>query len=286
MKNILQALLKNEYGIIGYKAHPNIKMPNVEEIERCMEYIRALIYPGYFCNTEPWTREWEDEMNYKFEYVVRVLRENIFRALCFQCDVSSGLKCSHCEEKAETIVKRFIDKLPEIKRILYLDVKAAFEYDPAAKSIDEVILCYPGIKAITYHRIAHVLYEENVPVIPRIISEIVHSQTGIDIHPGAVIGNRFFIDHGTGVVIGETSQVGNNVRIYQGVTLGARSFQLDNDGRPIKGIPRHPIVEDDVIIYAGATILGRVRIGRGSIIGSNVTVTTDVPPGSKIVQRI
>lgn len=286
MHEILKALIKNEYDIIGYKAHPNIRMPSVSEIEKCMENLRALLYPGYFCNSNPWSREWEDEMNEKFEYVEKVLKENIFLSLCFQCEIGKGLKCSHCTEIADEIVNRVLRALPEVRRKLYLDVKVTYEYDPAAKSIDEVILCYPGIKAITYHRIAHLLYNENVPVIPRIIAEIAHTQTGIDIHPGAKIGEKFFIDHGTGIVIGETCEIGNNVRIYQGVTLGAKSFSLDSQGKPIKGVPRHPIVEDDVIIYAGATILGRVRIGRGSIIGSNVTVTQDVPPGSKIVQKL
>ena len=154
---------------------------------------------------------------------------------------------------------------------------AAFRGDPAARSVDEIVLCYPGIHAVIYYRIAHRLYELGVPLLARIVSELAHSATGIDIHPGARIGNSFFIDHGTGVVIGETCVIGNNVRIYQGVTLGAKSFPLDENGNPIKGIPRHPIVEDDVVIYSGATILGRITIGRGSSIGGNVWLTRSVP---------
>lgn len=165
-----------------------------------------------------------------------------------------------------------------------LDAQAAFCGDPAAKGVGETIFCYPSITALAHHRIAHELYRLEVPLIPRIISEMAHSDTGIDIHPGARIGEYFFIDHGTGTVIGETSVIGNNVRIYQGVTLGARSFPLDDEGNPVKGIPRHPIVEDDVIIYSGATILGRVTIGKGAEIGGNVWLTRDVPPGARVVQ--
>jgi serine O-acetyltransferase len=171
-----------------------------------------------------------------------------------------------------------------VQRILALDVRAAFEGDPAAANPDEVIFCYPGIVAITNHRLAHELHILGVPIIPRMITEAAHSATGIDIHPGATIGDRFFIDHGTGVVIGETCIIGSRVRIYQGVTLGAKSFQLDGEGHPVRGIDRHPIVEDDVTIYSGATILGRVTIGHGSVIGGNVWLVHGVPPGSRITQ--
>jgi serine O-acetyltransferase len=164
------------------------------------------------------------------------------------------------------------------------DVQAAFDGDPAAKSPSETIFCYPGIFAITNHRIAHELYKLDVPVIPRIISENAHSSTGIDIHPGAKIGKRFFIDHGTGVVIGETCVIGNGVRIYQGVTLGAKSFPLDENGKPMKGIDRHPVIEDDVVIYAGATILGRITVGARSSVGGNVWLTQSIPADSSISQ--
>ncbi len=168
--------------------------------------------------------------------------------------------------------------------MLATDVQAAYEGDPAATSPDETILCYPGVLAITSYRLAHELHVLGVPIIPRIITEHAHSITGIDIHPGTNIGESFFIDHGTGVVIGETSIIGNRVRIYQGVTLGAKSFPLDENGNPIKGIDRHPVVEDDVIIYSGTTILGRVVIGCGSVIGGNVWLIHNVPPGSRITQ--
>lgn len=168
--------------------------------------------------------------------------------------------------------------------MLVTDVEAAYLGDPATFDRSEVIFCYPAIRAISNYRIAHRLLELGVPLIPRIIGEMAHSETGIDIHPKAQIGEFFTIDHGTGVVIGSTSIIGNNVKLYQGVTLGAKSFPLDEQGNPIKGIPRHPIVEDNVIIYAQATILGRVRIGKNSVIGGNVWVTSDVPPGSRILQ--
>jgi serine O-acetyltransferase len=177
-----------------------------------------------------------------------------------------------------------ISRLPRLQKMLARDAMAAFEGDPAAATPDEAVFCYPGILAMTSHRIAHELLSLGVPLIPRLIAEEAHSLTGIDIHPGATIGERFFIDHGTGVVIGETSVIGDRVRIYQGVTLGAKSFPLDDHGKPIKGVARHPIVEDDVVIYAGATILGRIRIGRGSVIGGNVWVTSDVGPGSRVTQ--
>jgi serine O-acetyltransferase len=166
-----------------------------------------------------------------------------------------------------------------------LDVTAAFEGDPAAPSADEVVFCYPGLLAVTYQRIAHELFVLGVPLIPRMITEEAHALTGIDIHPGAAIGEGFFIDHGTGVVIGETAVIGNRVRLYQGVTLGARSFPRDAQGRLVKGVPRHPILEEGVVVYANATILGRVVVGRGSVIGGNVWLTRSVPPGSIVTQR-
>ena len=169
--------------------------------------------------------------------------------------------------------------------MLISDVRAAYEGDPAATSPDEAVFCYPGVLAITKHRLAHELYRLGVPLLPRMISEQAHSVTGIDIHPGATVGRGFFIDHGTGVVVGETCLIGDRVRIYQGVTLGAKSFPLDDYGNPVKGIPRHPIIEDDVVIYSGATILGRVTIGTGSVIGGNVWLTRSVDPYSRLTTQ-
>lgn len=186
--------------------------------------------------------------------------------------------------KARRITHDFANALPSLRRLIDTDVSAAYVGDPAARSVDEVLLCYPGIQAIIHHRIAHHLYGLGAPLVARMISEIANSRTGIDIHPGASIGHSFFIDHGTGVVIGETTVIGNHVRLYQAVTLGARSFPADEDGNLKRGVPRHPVVEDDVIIYAGATILGRITIGRGSTIGGNVWLTESVPSGSSVYQ--
>lgn len=186
--------------------------------------------------------------------------------------------------QALTRVRDFAASLPQIRTLLDSDVQASFRGDPAARSVDEVLLCYPGIEAMIHHRIAHQLYALGVPLLARIVAELAHGKTGIDIHPGAQIGPGFFIDHGTGVVIGETAVIGERVRVYQAVTLGAKRFPTDEKGDLQKGLPRHPIVEDDVVIYAGATILGRITLGRGSTIGGNVWLTRSVPPGSNITQ--
>ena len=188
------------------------------------------------------------------------------------------------DEAARALVRRFAAQLPALRRILDTDVEAAFRGDPAAQSVDEVLLCYPGILALIHHRLAHALYALELPLIARIVAELAHSETGIDIHPGANIGAHFFIDHGTGVVIGETAVIGDRVRLYQHVTLGAKQFETEADGSLKKGQARHPIVEDDVVIYAGATILGRITIGKGSVIGGNVWLTRDVPEGSQVLQ--
>jgi serine O-acetyltransferase len=185
---------------------------------------------------------------------------------------------------AETIVADFAGRLPSIYQLLESDIQAAYDGDPSARSSEEVLLSFPGVKSIIYHRIAHALHTLGAPVVARVIAELAHSHTGIDIHPGAEIGGSFFIDHGTGVVIGETAVIGERVRIYQAVTLGAKRFSVDDNGALVKGEPRHPIVEDDVVIYAGATILGRITIGRGSSIGGNVWLTRSVPALSTIVQ--
>lgn len=185
---------------------------------------------------------------------------------------------------AEAIVADFARRLPSIYTLLEADIRAAYDGDPSARSTEEVLLSFPGVKAIIYHRIAHALHALGAPIVARIIAELAHSQTGIDIHPGAEIGGSFFVDHGTGVVMGETVIIGERVRIYQAVTLGAKRFSVDEQGALVKGEPRHPVVEDDVVIYAGATILGRITIGRGSSIGGNVWLTRSVPPWSTIVQ--
>ena len=208
------------------------------------------------------------------------LEKQINNSLCFLCTQKAD--CNACQQKARQITADFFAQLPAIQRLVLSDVTAAYEGDPAAVNPVEPLLCYPGILAITFQRMAHFLHNRGIRLIPRIITEYAHSKTGIDIHPGAQIGPSFFIDHGTGTVIGETCVIGANVKLYQGVTLGAKSFPLDENGNPVKGIKRHPNLEDNVIIYAETTVLGNVTIGKGSIIGANKWITSDIPPGSKI----
>lgn len=258
-------------------------LPSRAAIIEMVEDLRAVLFPGYYGTTDLTDESMRFYIGAKLDEATRAVCEQVKRGLCFACKRDANCY-PECDEEARSITRTFINRLPTVRHLLALDVQAAYEGDPAATSPDETIFCYPGVLAMTNYRLAHELYLLGIPLIPRIITEHAHSITGIDIHPGAKIGERFFIDHGTGVVIGETCIIGNGVRLYQGVTLGAKSFALDEDGKPIKGIDRHPVVEDDVIIYSGATILGRVTIGRGSIIGGNVWLTHSVPPGSRITQ--
>ena len=259
-------------------------LPSRDALIEIVESIRSVLFPGYYGISEVTDRNVRFHVGATLDRVHRNLQEQVKRALCFVCQEEDPSRCPQCEERVASTVEAFLSRLPEVRWRLSTDVQAAYEGDPAATSAEETIFCYPGILAITNYRVAHELHQLDVPLLPRIITEHAHSITGIDIHPGAAIGEKFFIDHGTGVVIGETCVIGQRVRIYQGVTLGAKSFPLDENGNPIKGIPRHPIVEDDVVIYGGATILGRVTIGRGSVIGGNVWLTHSVPPESKITQ--
>ncbi len=257
-------------------------LPSRSAVSQIAEDLRAVLFPGYFGSPEAGGDHVRFHIGATLDFVARDLEEQIRRAICFTCQDPAAI--AGCGRQAADATARFLEHLPSIQRLLAEDVTAAYEGDPACTSPDEAILAYPGVFALTFYRIAHDLFELRVPLLPRIITEIAHSATGIDIHPGAAIGRRFFIDHGTGVVIGETCVIGERVRIYQGVTLGARSFQVDAEGRLVKGVPRHPIIEDDVIIYSGATILGRITIGRGSVIGGNVWLTHGVPPDSRVTQ--
>jgi serine O-acetyltransferase len=225
------------------------------------------------------------------DYYVGHTLDSALRALLTQVKLELGLAARETPVDPETLGKRalrlvreFAAALPSVREVLDIDVEAAYNGDPAARSVDEVLLCYPGVLALVHHRLAHELHRLGVHLIARMVAELAHAETGIDIHPGAQIGAGFFIDHGTGVVIGETAVIGERVRLYQAVTLGAKSFPADARGNPQKGLPRHPILEDDVVIYAGATILGRVTIGRGSVIGGNVWLTRSVPPHNQVTQ--
>lgn len=260
-------------------------MPSLEALAEAVELLRAVLFPGFFGPSDVGGRTMPFYVGSALDRVVKLLSEQIKRGYCFVCARDRREPCQDCAARSQALALEFVRRLPRVRELLSSDVQAAFDGDPAAKSPGETIFCYPSIKALTNHRIAHQLHHLGVDIIPRIIGEMAHSDTGIDIHPGAHIGPRFFIDHGTGTVIGETCVIGSNVRLYQGVTLGAKSFPKDDTGsRLVKGLARHPIVEDDVTVYAGATILGRVTIGRGAVIGGNVWVTSDVAPGARIVQ--
>ncbi len=255
------------------------EFPSRTALAALVEELRALLFPGYFGTSELKAETLRYHLGASLDRVAHGLADQIQRGL-----MAADASCHDCSERSRTLARAFLARLPEVRRLLATDIEAGFEGDPAATSPEEVLFSYPGFLALTNQRLAHELLKLGVPLLPRMITEHAHGITGIDIHPGARIGERFFIDHGTGVVIGETCVIGHNVRIYQGVTLGAKSFPLYAEGHPIKGVPRHPVVEDDVIIYSNATILGRVTLGKGSAIGGNVWLTRSVPPGSIITQ--
>ena len=254
-------------------------LPSVEDVKTVITLIKSILFTDYFHKRQPDEQLRAYQIGVAMEELYRLLRQQIARGMQF---------CEDCQEEdvlctGERLALDFIDSLPEIKRLLYTDIQAMFDNDPAAETYGEVIFCYPVVNAMVHYRIAHRLFEMEVPVIPRIITEQAHSRTGIDIHPGAQIGEYFAIDHGTGVVIGETSIIGNHVTLYQGVTLGAKSFKYDNQGNMLN-VPRHPIIEDHVTVYSNASILGRITIGHHSVIGGNIWVTNSVPPYSRIQQ--
>lgn len=262
-------------------------LPSGKKLEDIIELARAILFPGYYGKSSVNLKTIKYQIGVNVERLHRLLAEQILAGLYFGENNEETPEVYHPElrEKADELSAKLVARLPEIRRILATDVYAAYCGDPAAESNAEIIACYPVIKALTNYRIAHELYLLGVPLIPRIITEMAHSETGIDIHPQASIGNYFTIDHGTGVVIGATCIIGNNVKLYQGVTLGAKSFSLDENGNPIKGIARHPILEDNVVVYANATILGRITIGEGCIVGANVWVTEDMEPQTKKVNK-
>lgn len=259
-------------------------LPSARILCDIIELARSILFPGYYGNSTVNSRTINYHIGVNIEKLFDLLSEQILAGLCFGSDDNTVGCADQQREEASNLAAKFISKLPTLRKMLATDVEAAYNGDPAAESFGEVIFCYPAIKAISNYRIAHELLLLGVPLIPRIITEMAHSETGIDIHPAARIGSHFTIDHGTGVVIGATSIIGNNVKLYQGVTLGAKSFPLDNEGKPIKGIPRHPILEDNVIVYSNATILGRITVGHDATVGGNIWVTEDVSPKTRIVQ--
>ena len=259
------------------------KLPSRKALVRIVESLSTALFPNRLGSRELAA----DGVDYFVGHTLDVTLDDLVEEILCELHFVSGqteAPANDQRQKAVSIVREFASRLPSIRALLESDIQAAFEGDPAARSSDEILACYPGVTAVMHHRMAYTLYSLGAPLVARIIAEIAHSTTGIDIHPGAQIQGSFFIDHGTGVVIGETAIIGQRVRLYQAVTLGAKRFAVDDNGMLVKGNARHPIVEDDVVIYAGATILGRITIGKGSVIGGNVWVTRSVPPGSNITQ--
>lgn len=251
-------------------------LPSGKILEEIVMLLRAILFPGYYGNSSVNTHTLHYHIGVDVERLYHLLSQQIQAGLCFM-EYSADDKCNcNIKQVAQKLSSQLVERLPAIREVLSTDVIAAFNGDPAAESTSEVISCYPIIKTLTNYRVAHELALLGVPLIPRMLTELAHSETGIDIHPNARIGKYFTIDHGTGVVIGATCVIGDNVKIYQGVTLGAKSFPLDAEGNPIKGIPRHPIIGNNVVIYANATVLGRITIGDGCVIGANMWVTEDM----------
>ena len=272
-------------GEVAHAQRAGEPMPSTDKLKSFVEKVRQIIFPGYFGQINFHPASFHYHMGVLVDEVFHLLAEQLLAGLCFVCDKELNADLENRKTESERLAAEFIAGLPNLRKILITDVEAAYLGDPAATSRSEVIFCYPAIRAISSYRIANALHRSGVPLIPRIISEMAHSETGIDIHPEAVIGPYFAIDHGTGIVIGSTAIIGSNVKLYQGVTLGAKSFSLDESGNPVKGIPRHPIVEDNVVVYSNASILGRITIGHDSVIGGNIWITNDLPPFSKIVQN-
>ena len=264
--------------------HENDPLPSGEVLEEVIALCRSLLFPGFYGRPALHSHSLSYRVGVETERLYELLYRQVRAVLCFSTQREEGAGKAAFKKRAERVAGQVIAALPRLREMLAEDVEAAFNGDPAATDYGEIICCYPIIKTLINYRVAHELYRLEVPLLPRMLCEMAHSETGIDIHPGAQIGHYFTIDHGTGVVIGATSIIGNHVKLYQGVTLGAKSFPLDADGHPIKGIPRHPILEDDVIVYSNASILGRIRIGRGAVIGGNVWVTEDVPPHTRLLQ--
>ena len=260
-------------------------LPSAAVLKEIIGLTRAVLFPGYFGSSSVNAHTVRYHIGVQAERLFSLLAGQIQAGLCFAHAAAEVAEQPACpdealQNQAEQAALAVIERLPDVRRILATDVEAAYMGDPAAQSYGEVISCYPAIRALSCYRLAHELHLQGVPLIPRIITELAHSETGIDIHPAAQIGNHFTIDHGTGVVIGATCIIGNHVKLYQGVTLGAKNFPLDELGHPMKNHPRHPILEDDVIVYSNATILGRITIGRGATIGANMWVTHDVEAGA------
>ncbi len=261
------------------------ELPSREVLTHIMQGLSAALFPTHYGRPDLNDESIDFFVGHTLHDTLGMLNDQVRRALMFNATADAS-QDADLGPRAVAIVRALAEQLPDIRGALFSDLQAAWQGDPAATGMSEILLCYPGITAIVHHRIAHALLRLGTPLLARLIADIAHARTGIDIHPGAQIGRGFFIDHGTGVVIGETCVIGENVRLYQAVTLGAKRFPTDENGHLLKGQVRHPIVEDDVVIYAGATVLGRITIGRGSTIGGNVWLTQSVPPHSNVSQAL
>lgn len=286
--NFAEEILSRNIGLLSKSSPDEDRMvpvgtgafPSLDCLREVISLVKSIIFPDFFNRRRNSCVTRAHYIGVGVDKLYTVLRREIENGLRFDESIEAG----DTEADANRLALEFINTLPEIKRLLLTDVEAMFNNDPAVENFGEIILCYPVVQAMVHYRVAHSLLKLGMPVIPRIITELAHSDTGIDIHPGAQIGEYFSIDHGTGVVIGETCVIGNHVTLYQGVTLGAKNFSLDSNGRPVN-VPRHPIIEDNVTIYSNATVLGRITIGHDSIIGGNIWLTNSVPPHSRILQR-
>jgi len=269
------------HGGINFQEQHNL--PSRKEVSDLLDDLLSVLFPGFFGLRGISKSDAQYVVGNALHGLHDSLEDLVERSLKYECHREEKCPTDICAEKATRVASSLLNKIPDIREILQEDIQAAYDGDPAAKSIQEVIMSYPSILAIATYRLAHGLYAEDIPYLPRMMGETAHSMTGIDIHPGARIGRSFFIDHGTGAVIGETTVIGRNVKLYQGVTLGALSFPKDERGRIIKGGKRHPTIEDDVVIYSGATILGgETVVGHDSVVGGNCWIVSSVPPGTKV----
>ena len=264
-----------------HQVHDNVPLPSNASLAEIVELARAIFFPGYFGQNKVTQDTIKYHVGVAIERFARLLKKQVMAGMCFCMEENEAFSVSEVRAKAQEITEETVRRLPKLRGILATYMESASNGNPAATSFGEIISCYPVIRTLTNYRLAHELHLLGVPLIPRMISELAHSETGIDIHPKATIGDYFTIDHGTGIVIGETCVIGRHVKLYQGVTLGAKSFPLDSQGNPIKGIPRHPILEDNVVVYANATILGRITIGEGCVVGANTWVMEDMAPQTK-----
>ena len=279
ISQVVQNILDSYHRDGGINYASGLNLPSQQHIIDIIQTLRTILFPGYYTDRAVEEASLPYTTGERVVWIYKHLREEITRSICFVCsECSANRVCDECSARSNSITMALLHEIPNLRSKLKLDVQAALDGDPAACSSDEVILAYPSLLAITVHRVAHFLHQKDVPLLPRIMSEYIHHRTGIDIHPGATIGDSFFIDHGTGVVVGETTLIGNRVKLYQGVTLGAMSV-----ARAMRGHKRHPTIEDDVTIYAGASILGgETIIGQGSVIGGNVWLVSSVPPYSRV----